>query len=613
MKSFLRKGPPPSTSPGERVKPNVSIGHVQAAPVEFDLGEGRSGSVKVDVAVTTAGQVMIAGWRLGEVDLAIRICGSFVETSESSFARADVVEHFGLSTGIRPGFVLVGAGTDQGPVELGCAPRGTNDWTFCPVVLADAGQLTEADAVMLGPARALLARSFTRFSRDWMRAVAVASPQGGRTTAAGHLEGAALAVGTSHVVVCGWVAVESGGEMWLEDDLGNGHPLDGASWRMRHDVYRAVGPELGSGAIEAGFVIHLQAAPGVTCFRLKALTTKGVHLLSEVHCNGISSDPVEFSRWLFGIVIPDAHLAPHTAAVDGPLLEGLITRTRAQQEALPVSTRQLGTSPESPLVSVVIPLFGRTDFVESQMLEWARDPWVRAHAELIYVVDDPALADSFRREAEELYRLYGIPFRWVWGGVNRGYSAANNLGVTHATGEYLLFLNSDAFPQQPGWLQALTDVLVDRPDVGAVAPRLVFAEGGIQHAGMAFQWHSDYDVWINRHPHMGMDTALDPARGVTSVPAVTGACLLLRRRDFDAVGGWDTGYLIGDFEDSDLCLKLREAGLDIVYVPDIQLTHLERQSMTAIGSGDYRMRVTLWNALRHQRRWEHLIKGLEHA
>ena len=77
----------------------------------------------------------------------------------------------------------------------------------------------------------------------------------------------------------------------------------------------------------------------------------------------------------------------------------------------------------------------------------------------------------------------------------------------------------------------------------------------------------------------------------------------MRRADFEYVGGWDTGYLIGDFEDSDLCFKLRQQGLRMLYVPHVQLTHLERQSMTQIGSNDYRMRVTIFNAVRHQMRW----------
>ena len=109
-------------------------------------------------------------------------------------------------------------------------------------------------------------------------------------------------------------------------------------------------------------------------------------------------------------------------------------------------------------------------------------------------------------------------------------------------------------------------------------------------------------IWINHHVLKGLSVDLDSPE-VRDVQCLTGACLLLRRADFECVDGWDTGYLIGDFEDSDLCFKLRQQGLRMLYVPQVQLTHLERQSIKQIGSDDYRMRVTIFNAVRHQTRW----------
>jgi len=269
---------------------------------------------------------------------------------------------------------------------------------------------------------------------------------------------------------------------------------------------------------------------------------------------------------------------------------------------------QLGNPTINPDVSVIVPLYGRSDFVEHQLLEFCRDAWFAQNAELIYVLDDPKLADSFPALAEYLYRLYRLPFKWVWGDVNRGYSGANNLGASQAAGTKLLFLNSDAFPQQPGWLQALLSVLDDHPEIGAVGPRLVFADGSIQHAGMEFMRRDELGIWINHHPFMGLDPKLDRAQELTMVPAVTGACLAIRRSDFDRIQGWDTGYLIGDFEDSDLCLKLRAEGLKIGYLPTVQLTHLERQSFKLLGQDDFRTRVTIYNAVRHQNRWQHLLE-----
>ncbi|MCY1251670.1 mycofactocin system glycosyltransferase [compost metagenome] len=108
---------------------------------------------------------------------------------------------------------------------------------------------------------------------------------------------------------------------------------------------------------------------------------------------------------------------------------------------------------------------------------------------------------------------------------------------------------------------------------------------------------------------MGLDPLLDPRAELSIVPSVTGACMAIRRTDLERAGGWDTGYLIGDFEDSDLCLKLRDQGLAIAYLPSVQLTHLERQSFKLLGQGDFRSRVVIYNAVRHQSRWSSLIEA----
>lgn len=330
-------------------------------------------------------------------------------------------------------------------------------------------------------------------------------------------------------------------------------------------------------------------------------------MLSTVTVGELSTDPVGAAKWLFAIQTSQADQAQRFGQVDMPVIEHLIKRKQSGWARLSDRVHCLGEAVSQPLISIIIPLYGRTDFVEHQLTEFACDEWLQAHAEIIYVIDDPALVESFTSQAQALHRLYKIPFTWVWGNSNRGFSGANNLGAKYARAPYLNFLNSDAFPQKPGWLRELVEVLQSQEEVGVVAPRLVFADGSIQHAGMEFQRRDELGIWINHHPFMGMDPALDPYDDLTALPAVTGACMVVRKADFDAVGQWDTGYLIGDFEDSDLCLKLRKAGLKAAYLPSVQLTHLERQSFKLIGQGDFRTKVVIYNAARHQGRWAELI------
>jgi GT2 family glycosyltransferase len=127
---------------------------------------------------------------------------------------------------------------------------------------------------------------------------------------------------------------------------------------------------------------------------------------------------------------------------------------------------------------------------------------------------------------------------------------------------------------------------------------------------MAFADSPQFGVWLNMHPRLGLDPRLDDTRELTLVDAVTGACLAMRRADFERVGGWDERYLIGDFEDSDLCLKLLAQGLRAAYLPTVQLTHLERQTVAQVSGKAFRQLVTLYNAAIHKTRWDEVIRKL---
>ena len=83
---------------------------------------------------------------------------------------------------------------------------------------------------------------------------------------------------------------------------------------------------------------------------------------------------------------------------------------------------------------------------------------------------------------------------------------------------------------------------------------------------------------------------------------MTGAALLVRRALFEAVGGVCEDYIIGDYEDSDFCLRLRAAGASIGYVPDAELYHFERRSIR-LHQGYTRTLASRYNRTLHHRRW----------
>jgi GT2 family glycosyltransferase len=118
--------------------------------------------------------------------------------------------------------------------------------------------------------------------------------------------------------------------------------------------------------------------------------------------------------------------------------------------------------------------------------------------------------------------------------------------------------------------------------------------------------------WLNQHFHKGMPRDYAPACEERLVPAVTGACLVTPRNVFESVGGFTEDYVVGDYEDSDLCLKIAMTERKIAYVPDVELYHLERKSMSL--NAEY-MRGIAWqyNCALHTERWDAAMTATMHV
>lgn len=556
---------------------------VQEAPVYFRSGKNVIAALKIDTARIAGRQLDIWGWYAGEIEVQLLCNDRPLEQKITRNSRPDVAQALKW-TEPKEGFGI--------NITARC-PKNANK-SYALQVQVNEGQQT---------------RMF-QYPLELEKVVIPGENSPSAVHAVGFLEAAAASTLIQDALVVGWVVHDTDVTVWLENEDGDRYPLNDAFRIARQDVLDAHGGNFGHHAREAGFMFLLTGMLPGEKIKLMAKSDDESVTLSTTECTSLAATPTASAHWLFGFAIPLSQMQKRLPLIDGPIIDSLQHYEQQAWAELPLQARQLGSPTANPQVSVIVPLYGRSDFVEHQLIEFSRDPWFIENAELIYVIDDPKLADSFPALAENLFRLYRLPFKWVWGSVNRGFSGANNLGADQANGKHLLFLNSDAFPQQPGWLLPLLSVLDGHPEIGAVGPRLVFADGSIQHAGIEFIRREELGIWANHHPYMGLDPTLDPAHELTIVPAVTGACLAIRRNDFELVGGWDTGYLIGDFEDSDLCLKLQAEGFKVAYLPTVQLTHLERQSFKLLGHDDFRNRVVIYNAVRHQNRWQHLIEEL---
>lgn len=192
---------------------------------------------------------------------------------------------------------------------------------------------------------------------------------------------------------------------------------------------------------------------------------------------------------------------------------------------------------------------------------------------------------------------------------NVGFGRANNRGVELAQGDQLLLLNSDAWPE-PGTLRALSKSLDEDEGTALVAPRLRYPDGRLQ-----FSWAPATGLWgellqkiRNRFEDRPRAHQRPPLylRPVFDQDWFTAACVLLRRRAFDEVGGFDEAFFLY-FEDVDLCRRLRLRGWKLTEVPQARAVHVKGGSGSpATIDLEYRRSQLLYYA-RHRPRWEFLL------
>ncbi|WP_394128928.1 glycosyltransferase family 2 protein [Shewanella maritima] len=262
---------------------------------------------------------------------------------------------------------------------------------------------------------------------------------------------------------------------------------------------------------------------------------------------------------------------------------------------------------QAPAVSIVIPLYGRYDFMQHQLAQFSLDPAMK-NAEVIYVLDDPSLRHEVKITAHGIHQIFGFPFKLVISEFNLGFAGANNLGVKYATAEHLLLLNSDVIPSQSGWLTCYLERFAAIENIGILGATLLYEDDTVQHIGMEFRKDNNYPgIWMNHHPYKGVPFELLQKESICSVPLTTGACMLMLTEQYRELGGFDELYVIGDFEDSDLCLKFIDKGLGIYITTDVVLYHLERLSQDLVDSGNWKFKLTLANGVYQSMKWNTLI------
>src|SRR2546423_2052959 len=220
---------------------------------------------------------------------------------------------------------------------------------------------------------------------------------------------------------------------------------------------------------------------------------------------------------------------------------------------------------EAKPISIIIPARDHIELLR-RCVESIEKETIYAPYEIVIVDNDSQTdeARTFLSSTKHRVLNYSGPFN---------FSAINNFAAEQTGNPWLLFLNNDTEVIDGDWLTIMAEH-IQRSEVGAVGPRLLYPDDTVQHGGIALGVGGSAEHAFRGFPAEapGVCRQLQVTRNYS---AVTGACLLTRRDVFNKVHGFDEERLPVTFNDVDLCLKIRRAGYLIVYTPFARLYHHE--------------------------------------
>jgi N-acetylglucosaminyl-diphospho-decaprenol L-rhamnosyltransferase len=232
------------------------------------------------------------------------------------------------------------------------------------------------------------------------------------------------------------------------------------------------------------------------------------------------------------------------------------------------------TSLPMPRLSIIIVTYNSTADVDACLGSLVQHPPSTDHE--IVVVDN---ASTDGTAATVRARWHGV--RVIDSAVNVGFARANNVGIRQTLGSLILLLNPDT-SAPAGALDTLVSALDARPDVAVTGPRLVDAQG---RAELSFgrmlspfaELRQKFLVEGSRRPGPIAAYVESITRKPQEVDWVSGACLLVRRADVEAVGLMDERFFLYA-EDVDLCASIRARGRRVLFCPAAEIVHLRGRS-----------------------------------
>jgi len=249
--------------------------------------------------------------------------------------------------------------------------------------------------------------------------------------------------------------------------------------------------------------------------------------------------------------------------------------------------------PHDRAISIVIPSRDQPEILERCL--WSLAERTRPGPTEVVVVD----TGSGDPRTEAVYRAHplGERLRVVRQTGDFNFAAACNAGARAASGDLILFLNNDTEALEPDWIERMAQWFVF-PDVGIVGAKLLYPDETIQHAGVVVGMGGLASHLFQGEPELSVGL-FGSDQWYRDLSAVTAACMLVSRRVFEALNGFDEAFRL-NYQDVDLCLRARRGGWRVIYTPDARLLHHEGLShRKRIPRADFELASQRWLADGH--------------
>lgn len=244
---------------------------------------------------------------------------------------------------------------------------------------------------------------------------------------------------------------------------------------------------------------------------------------------------------------------------------------------------------ETPLVSVIIPVYNQIHYTYACLLSILQNT-----EDVPYEI---IIADDVSTDATKELSRYVENVTVCRNQTNQGFLKNCNQAAKAARGRYVMFLNNDTQVTK-GWLSSLVTLISSDDSIGMVGSKLVYPDGRLQEAG-GIIW-SDGSGW-----NYGRLDDPDKAEYnyVRDVDYISGAAILLSKKLWDAIGGFDERFAPAYCEDSDLAFEVRKAGYRVVYQPLSQIIHFEGISNGTDVNGPGLKRYQVENSKKLKEKW----------